>query len=201
VDGRIVFVSSINYSDESVDLNREAGLIIENEQVAQWYQAVYDYDWGIADCDAMNGVNVYWEPNIPKSSSSITVTVFGHMLYGAGIDEVRLDVKIASAPWSNYTITANVFDSAEGDPESYYYVIPAQPDGTDITVVGRIRNDTTWNVGLPMVIHVRDALGTTTTTTPLIPGFPWVAVILGLGLVLVPLLLIRRRRTLSNLTA
>ncbi|MFX1579019.1 MAG: phosphatidylserine/phosphatidylglycerophosphate/cardiolipin synthase family protein [Promethearchaeota archaeon] len=51
VDGRIVLVSSINYSDNSIENNREAGVIIENEDIAQWYLAVFDYDWSIASFD------------------------------------------------------------------------------------------------------------------------------------------------------
>ncbi|MFW9850274.1 MAG: phosphatidylserine/phosphatidylglycerophosphate/cardiolipin synthase family protein, partial [Candidatus Thorarchaeota archaeon] len=123
VDGRIVLVSSINYSDGSITENREAGVIIEHEGIAQWYQDVYDYDWGIAGGDSLDDVNVYWEPNIPTSSSTINVTVYGHELYN-DIDEVELDVKIDDGTWSNNTITANVYDSAEEDPENYFYVIP-----------------------------------------------------------------------------
>ncbi len=170
-DGRIVLVSSINYSDESITENREAGVIIEHTGVAQWFQAVFDYDWALADCDVQNNVNVYWSPNIPRSTDDINVTVYGHMLYALGIDEVRLDVKIGTGPWNNHTITANVYRSAEGDLENYWHLIPAQPDGTDVTVVGRIRiANGTWYIGVPMVIHVRDSLGwsptTTTTTSP-----------------------------------
>jgi phosphatidylserine/phosphatidylglycerophosphate/cardiolipin synthase-like enzyme len=172
VDGRIVLISSINYSDGSITENREAGVIIENEQVAQWYQAVYDYDWSLADCDAMNDVNLYWTPNIPKSTSIINVTVYGHMLYGSGIDEVQLDVRIGAGAWSNNTITANVYESAEGQLENFFYEIPPQADGTNITVVGRIRVGSTWHIGLPMNIPVRNTLGTippTPTPTPEIP--------------------------------
>ncbi len=159
VDGRIVLVSSINYSDNSITNNREAGVIIENEEIAQWYLQVYNFDWGIADCDAMEEVNVYWNPSIPKSSNTINVTVYGHMLY-PDIDEVQLDVKIGSDPWSNQTITSNIYPSAEGQLENFFREIPAQPDGTNITVVGRIRNATTWHIGIPMVIRVRNALVT-----------------------------------------
>jgi phosphatidylserine/phosphatidylglycerophosphate/cardiolipin synthase-like enzyme len=49
VDGELVLVCSINFSDESIANNREAGVIIENNNVVQWYQAVFDYDWSIAD--------------------------------------------------------------------------------------------------------------------------------------------------------
>lgn len=200
VDGRIVLISSINYSDGSITENREAGVIIENEQVAQWYQAVYDYDWGLADCDAMDDVNVYWTPNIPKSTSIINVTVYGHMLYGAGIDEVELDVRIGAGAWSNNTITANVYESAEGQLENFFYEIPPQPDGTNITIVGRIRVGSTWHIGLPMNIPVRNTLGTTTpTSTPTptseIPLDLIIAgAVIGLIVIIVTYVLIRLRK-------
>ena len=168
VDGKIVLISSINYSDNSIENNREAGVIIENEDVAQWYQEVYDFDWSIADNDAMDEVNLYWTPNIPTSTSVINVTVYGHNLYN-DIDEVELDVKIDDGTWSNNTITANVYESAEEDDESYFYVIPAQADMTNITVVGRILVGATWHTGVPMVIRVRNSIAsptTTLTTTP-----------------------------------
>ncbi|NWF94591.1 MAG: hypothetical protein HXY34_00440 [Candidatus Thorarchaeota archaeon] len=171
VDGRLVLVSSINYSQGSITENREAGVIIENENVAQWFGEVFDYDWAIADCDVQDSVNLYWSPNIPRSTDAIKVTVYGHMLYGSGINEVQLDMKIGAGAWSNTTITANVENSAEGDPENYFYNIPAQPDGTNITVVGRILVGSTWHIGVPMVIRVRNALGsvTSTTTPPIEP--------------------------------
>ncbi len=45
VDGKIVLVCSINWSPTSVKNNREAGLIIENEQVAQYYTQLFLNDW------------------------------------------------------------------------------------------------------------------------------------------------------------
>ncbi|MFW9961654.1 MAG: phosphatidylserine/phosphatidylglycerophosphate/cardiolipin synthase family protein [Candidatus Thorarchaeota archaeon] len=170
VDGRVVLISSINYSDGSISENREAGVIIENENVAQWYQDVYDFDWGVGDCDVMNEVNLYWNPNIPTSTSPINVTVYAHMLYSQPVTSVSLGVKIGSGAWNNYTITANVFDSSEGDPENYFYVIPAQADGTNITVQATVVANSVTYVGEEMVIRIRDSLGsittTTTTTTP-----------------------------------
>ncbi|MFW9806873.1 MAG: phospholipase D-like domain-containing protein, partial [Candidatus Thorarchaeota archaeon] len=62
VDGRIVLISSINYSDNSIENNREAGVIIENQDIAQWYQEVFDFDWSLADFDNIGLVNLYWEP-------------------------------------------------------------------------------------------------------------------------------------------
>jgi len=165
VDGRLVLISSINYSDGSISENREAGVIIENEAIAQWYQNVYDYDWGIGDCDVMNEVNLYWDPNIPTSASPIDVTVFAHMLNSTPVGSVSLGVKIGSGSWSNYTITNNIFESAEGDFENYFYLIPAQADGTNITVQATVVVSSVTHVGEEMVIRVRDSLGSITTSS------------------------------------
>lgn len=172
VDGRIVLISSINYSDNSVENNREAGVIIENEDVAQWYQEVFDFDWSIADFDHISDVNLYWDPNIPTSSSEINVTVYAHELYSTGVTDVSLGVKIGAGSWNNYTITANVFASAEGQDENYFYVISPQADGTNITVQASVQAGGVWYVGEEMVIRVRNSIGsiiTTPTTTPTTP--------------------------------
>jgi phosphatidylserine/phosphatidylglycerophosphate/cardiolipin synthase-like enzyme len=169
VDGRIVLISSINYSDNSIENNREAGVIIENEDVAQWYQDVFDFDWSIADFDHIGDVNLYWSPNIPTSSATIDVTVYGHELYADVITNVSLGVKIDSGAWSNYTIIGTVFASAEGDLENFIHAIAAQADGTNITVQASIEAAGVWHVGEEMVIRVRDSIGSITTpptTTP-----------------------------------
>ena len=165
VDGRIVLISSINYSDGSISENREAGVIIENEDVAKWYQEVYDFDWGMADADETSDVNVYWDPNIPNSSAEINVTVYAHGIYSEGITSVSLGVKVGGGSWTNHSITANVFDSAEGDPENYFYVISPQSDGTNITVQATVVAGGLTYVGFEMVIRVRDSIGSVITTT------------------------------------
>jgi len=172
VDGRIVLICSINYSDGSITANREAGVIIENEDVAQWYLDVYDFDWGIGDCDAMNEINVYWSPNIPTSSSTINITIYAHMLNSTNLDEVSLGVKIGAGAWNNYSVIDHIHNSEEGDLESYSRLLPAQADGTNITVQASIRIGATWYVGMEMVIRVRNSFGslpTTTTTTTVDP--------------------------------
>ncbi|MNT54307.1 hypothetical protein D3C72_1914600 [compost metagenome] len=45
VDGQAVLVSSTNWSGDGVLRNRDAGLIIHNEEVAQYYQQVFLDDW------------------------------------------------------------------------------------------------------------------------------------------------------------
>ncbi len=47
VDNKSVLISSINWNENSVKNNREAGIIIENEDVAQYYSEVFFYDWNL----------------------------------------------------------------------------------------------------------------------------------------------------------
>ncbi|MHA1905371.1 MAG: phospholipase D-like domain-containing protein, partial [Candidatus Thorarchaeota archaeon] len=169
VDGRMVLVSSINYSDNSIENNREAGVIIEHEGVAQWYLEVYDYDWGMGDFHEIEDVNLYWSPNIPTSTDIINVTVYGHELNDSvNLDEVRLRVKIGAGAWNNHTITDNIFESSESDLENYFYEISPQPDGTNITVSAHINNGTHWFDGMEMVIRVLDEVITQIDDPPTI---------------------------------
>lgn len=45
VDGRWTLVSSINWNRNSVCQNREVGVIIENEEVAQYFTEIFFWDW------------------------------------------------------------------------------------------------------------------------------------------------------------
>jgi phosphatidylserine/phosphatidylglycerophosphate/cardiolipin synthase-like enzyme len=164
-DGRIILICSINWSEESISENREAGVVIEHEGIAEWYQTVFNYDWGLADYDAPDYVNVGWNPNIPTSSSEINVTVYAHEYYN-DIDEVKLGVRINDGAWTNYTITGNVYDSAERNPENFFHEISPQPDGTNITVKAYVYSLGEWSSGLEMVIPVRDSIGSIITTPP-----------------------------------
>ncbi len=47
VDSEIVLISSINWSPTSLRDNREAGLIIENLDVAAYYEELFDHDWDV----------------------------------------------------------------------------------------------------------------------------------------------------------
>lgn len=48
VDGKIVLISSINWSPTSLRENREVGVLIKNEHVAQYYEEIFNYDWQLA---------------------------------------------------------------------------------------------------------------------------------------------------------
>ena len=45
IDDELVLISSINWNYNSPTNNREAGLLIESEQAAEYYTNVFNYDW------------------------------------------------------------------------------------------------------------------------------------------------------------
>ena len=45
VDNEFVQVSSINWSNNSVENNREAGAIVKSANVASYFKAIFDHDW------------------------------------------------------------------------------------------------------------------------------------------------------------
>jgi phosphatidylserine/phosphatidylglycerophosphate/cardiolipin synthase-like enzyme len=45
VDGRIVMFGSHNWSNEGVKTNRDASLIFDDQEIAEYLAQVYDYDW------------------------------------------------------------------------------------------------------------------------------------------------------------
>jgi phosphatidylserine/phosphatidylglycerophosphate/cardiolipin synthase-like enzyme len=46
IDGRTVVVSSQNFSPSGVYENRDAGLILESDDIAQYFAPIFDADWG-----------------------------------------------------------------------------------------------------------------------------------------------------------
>jgi phosphatidylserine/phosphatidylglycerophosphate/cardiolipin synthase-like enzyme len=48
-DGNRVLISSINWSNESVSENREAGVIIQHTSVANYFAQVFQWDWDVGE--------------------------------------------------------------------------------------------------------------------------------------------------------
>ncbi|WP_455392051.1 phospholipase D-like domain-containing protein [[Eubacterium] cellulosolvens] len=69
VDGRKVLISSINWNYNSISYNREAGVVVENTQVAGYYQNFFDYDWSRSIANSV--------PNLPNASErAVLITEF-----------------------------------------------------------------------------------------------------------------------------
>ena len=47
VDNKSVLISSINWNENSVKCNREAGVIVKDEDVAEYFAEVFFYDWNL----------------------------------------------------------------------------------------------------------------------------------------------------------
>jgi phosphatidylserine/phosphatidylglycerophosphate/cardiolipin synthase-like enzyme len=45
VDGKTVIVSSQNFSPAGIDQNRDAGMILESPELAQYFGPIFDADW------------------------------------------------------------------------------------------------------------------------------------------------------------
>jgi cardiolipin synthase A/B len=58
-DNTTVLISSINWNEQAVRKNREAGLIIENEEVATYYARVFFHDWSL-DTVQQNNMDFSW---------------------------------------------------------------------------------------------------------------------------------------------
>ncbi len=48
VDGNKTLISSINWNENSVRNNREMGIIIENEDVGDYFTKIFNYDWNLS---------------------------------------------------------------------------------------------------------------------------------------------------------
>jgi len=45
IDGKVVVISSQNWSADGVLRNRDAGVVIENATAANYYVQIFDHDW------------------------------------------------------------------------------------------------------------------------------------------------------------
>jgi len=50
VDNRSVLISSINWNENSFLNNREAGIIVYNENISKYYLEVFLHDWNLKYC-------------------------------------------------------------------------------------------------------------------------------------------------------
>jgi phosphatidylserine/phosphatidylglycerophosphate/cardiolipin synthase-like enzyme len=45
VDGKVALVSSMNWSNQGVLVNRDAGLLFYDREIADYYREVFEFDW------------------------------------------------------------------------------------------------------------------------------------------------------------
>ncbi len=133
VDGQYACVSSINWSNNSVVNNREAGAIVKNTKVAAYFKTVFDWDW--ANSDVPVGFTVPVSIVAPLKGEAISdiytfKVLFGINTYTSGSIKigattlhtwsnpdglVTADVDISSYSPGIYTLTATGIPTV-GDP-------------------------------------------------------------------------------------
>jgi phosphatidylserine/phosphatidylglycerophosphate/cardiolipin synthase-like enzyme len=69
IDNESVLISSINWNENSVLNNREAGIIIKNKELAKYYAEVFFYDWNLS------------QPELKLSPNNIFSTDYKNTIY------------------------------------------------------------------------------------------------------------------------
>ena len=77
VDGKKTLISSINWATGSVIYNREAGVIIENEQVANYYTEMFNYDWNLSVLELVEAYVLHSDTRdiTPGGSTEYTISL------------------------------------------------------------------------------------------------------------------------------
>ena len=86
VDGKIVLVASINWSENSVKNNREAGVVIKGQPIATYFYDIFSWDWNVSQI-AFSNINETEPPGSGGTTSTgteapLTTT---DILYAVGI--------------------------------------------------------------------------------------------------------------------
>ena len=77
VDNTSVLISSINWNENSVTKNREAGLIITNEEIALYYAEVFFYDWNLGPMKEKEPVSSFEDFLAEYKNPSFIVLIYG----------------------------------------------------------------------------------------------------------------------------
>ena len=173
VDGKIVLICSINWSETSVRENREAGVIIENKNITQYYLALFNDDWNKADHFSYNdtaGPSIYvsYYPTNPTSEQDVTVSAKVNDL--SGINQTILSYQVGEDSWVNVSMTLS-----DGN---YTATIPAQAGGTTVRFkVFAEDNQGNWAVS--------STYSYTVQSTEEEEGFPLIYIVVGVVVVIV----------------
>jgi hypothetical protein len=150
VDGKIVSISSINWSDNSLYNNREAGANVMNENIAAYFTTIFEYDWDKSETPAGSGqpVTLVSPQNSAVISGTHTFTAsFTDANYTSG--ELLID-STSVQTWNepSGTVTFDV-DTTTYDNGIHNVTLIATPDGESpiqIDVAVNIVNTAEWKL-------------------------------------------------------
>ena len=149
VDGRWTLVSSINWNRNSPTANREAGLLIENADLAAYFDSVFAWDWnndfappiadagpgrtiragetvtftGLGSSDDVGIVNWSWDFDEDGNDDAWGWTV-AHRFDAPGRYTVRLRVADAGGSTDEDTAVVTVLSASPSTPPTWLWLVP-----------------------------------------------------------------------------
>ncbi|ARU63158.1 hypothetical protein CBW65_20860 [Tumebacillus avium] len=109
-DSNKSLISSINWSDNSPSNNREAGVIVENTEVAAYYESLFWHDW--------TGGAQSWNPETAKGTANIQINEV--MYQTGGFDATREYVELYNPNNASYDLTGYKLSNKSGN-----YTLPS----------------------------------------------------------------------------
>ena len=115
-DGEVTVVSSINWSNNSVENNRESGAVVKNTNVADYFKEVFDYDWDNSEIPTGSTPPIWIidpESSAVATGASYEVSVaFNTYTYLSGelyIDDVKIHTWTTPSGIVTYTFDTNTY--------------------------------------------------------------------------------------------
>ena len=141
VDNEIVSVSSINWSNNSIENNREAGAIVRNFDVAAYFKDVFDFDW--ANSELPTGYERPVTIIAPQAGEIVSgvydfIVKFGVYSYDSAEFSIveKAEPSIGSSTNPEGTITHN-YDVGGLKDGSYTFRVEAEPTAGE-TIVAEV---------------------------------------------------------------
>ena len=141
VDGEIVQISSINWSNNSFVNNREAGAIVKNPTVASYFKAIFDFDWDQSEIPSgyMSPITVISPKNGAIISGTHTFQIAFNLLNFTSGDLYIDDLLVTSWSNPNGTVTFDLITTSISD--GYHKInVTGDVDGGDTITTDKCVN-------------------------------------------------------------
>ncbi len=141
VDGETVQISSINWSNNSFVNNREAGAIVKNPNVADYFKEIFDFDWDQSEIPSgyMSPITVISPKNGAIISSTHTFQIAFNLLNFTSGDLYIDDLLVTSWSNPNGTVTFDLITTSISD--GYHKInVTGDVDGGDTITTDQLVN-------------------------------------------------------------
>lgn len=141
VDGETVQISSINWSNNSFVNNREAGAIVKNPTVADYFKEIFDFDWDQSEIPSgyMSPITIISPKNGAIISSTHTFQIAFNLLNFTSGDLYIDDLLVTSWSNPNGTVTFDFITTSISD--GYHKInVTGDVDGGDTITTDQLVN-------------------------------------------------------------